>query len=55
MRDHLKKRGVEVEFSSELVILQDHEQHVTGGIKKQDGTIETANFKYVVGADGARG
>lgn len=55
MREHLKKRGVDVEFSSELISLQDREDYVQVGIKKAGGAIETAEFKYVVGADGARG
>lgn len=55
MREHLKKHGVDVEFSSEIISLQDQEKHVQAEIKKADGNIETAGFKYIVGADGARG
>lgn len=55
MREHLQKRGVVVEFSSELVSLQDQEKYVQVGIKKAGGAIETTDFKYVVGSDGARG
>lgn len=55
MREHLRERGVDVEFSSEIVSLQDQEKCVKVGIRKANSNIETAEFRYVVGADGARG
>lgn len=55
MGDHLKRYGVDVEFSSEIVSLRDEEKHVHVGIKKADGNVESAEFQYVVGADGAKG
>lgn len=55
MRDHLKKHGVDVELSSEVVSLRDEEKHVHVDIKKADGNVESAEFQYVVGADGAKG
>lgn len=45
-----------VEFSAELVGLQQHETHVTASVKKgSPAETQTFDVKYVVGTDGARG
>lgn len=51
--NHLSKFKIYVEFSSELISLDEHEDHVTATIKKADH-IETIDAEFVVGADGGR-
>ena len=57
-RDHLAKRGVHVELSTEPVSIEQDADGVTVTVKKvaPDGseTTETIRAAYVVGADGAR-
>lgn len=51
----MKNLGLDIGFSSELVTLEDGGQYVHVGIKKSNGLVEMAIFKYVIGADGAKG
>lgn len=51
--EHLKKWDVYIECSSELLSLQQHEDHVTAAIMK-DGHSEDIEADYVFGADGGK-
>lgn len=52
---HLKKWDVNVEFSSELLSFQQHEDYVTATVTKtKDGHSEKAEADYVIGADGGK-
>ncbi|TFY75539.1 hypothetical protein EWM64_g8472 [Hericium alpestre] len=58
LREHLKKYGIEVELSTELLNLQQDAEQVTATVmKRHDGeeAHEQITAKYVVGADGAKG
>lgn len=46
---------MEIEYASELVSLNQHEDHVVATVKKSEGGVELVHSEFVVGADGARG
>ncbi|EIM90564.1 uncharacterized protein STEHIDRAFT_90412 [Stereum hirsutum FP-91666 SS1] len=50
---HASKFNINVEYSSELVSLEEQEGHVTATIRKGDRT-ETVDAAFVVGADGGK-
>lgn len=52
--EHLKRFGVEVEFSSELVSLEQREDHMRASVRKRD-VVDVIDVPFVVGADGGRG
>lgn len=54
LREHLKKYDVEVEYSSELVALEQFANHVNAKVKKGE-SVEVFDIPYVVGADGGKG
>ena len=54
LRDHLKKYGVEVELSTELVDLKQDEAGVDVTLTR-GGKEEKLRVKYLVGAVGAKG
>lgn len=50
----MKKCGVEVEYSSELVALEQSEDHASAKVKKGE-SVEVIEVPFVVGADGGKG
>jgi 2-polyprenyl-6-methoxyphenol hydroxylase-like FAD-dependent oxidoreductase len=54
LEDHLNKLGGCVERNTELVNLEQFEDHVHVVIKHQGGSTETLDVPWVVGCDGAR-
>ncbi|KAI0724734.1 monooxygenase [Fomitopsis betulina] len=57
LRSHLERYGCFVEFSTELVGLSQHEDHVKATIKKSVGgneEIEAQSFRWLIGADGGK-
>lgn len=59
IRENLKRYGVEVEFSSELVGLEQFEDRVCARVRKpgtdSEGYVEVVEAPFVVGADGGKG
>ncbi|KAG2040373.1 FAD binding domain-containing protein [Suillus americanus] len=54
LRRHLEKFSCSVEMGTELRSFEQSDEGVTAVIEK-DGTLETFNTKWVIGADGAKG
>ncbi|TFK39697.1 FAD binding domain-containing protein [Crucibulum laeve] len=57
LRAHLEKYGCHVEIATELHSFEQHESHVTAHLVHDNGekqVTETANFPWLIGADGAR-
>lgn len=50
---YLERAGVKVERGTELQEFTDTGKGVTATLKKKDGSVETAGFSYIAGADGA--
>jgi 2-polyprenyl-6-methoxyphenol hydroxylase-like FAD-dependent oxidoreductase len=58
VRSHLEKYGSQVELATELRSFEQHPDHVTAHLViARDGqeSIETANYDWIIGADGGRG
>lgn len=54
MREHLRKYSVEVEYSSELVALEQFADHATAKVRKGE-SVEVIDIPFIVGADGGKG
>lgn len=57
LRSHLAKYGCEVELGTSLSTFEQHPNYVKANLVKSfDGreNIETTNFDWIIGADGAR-
>lgn len=54
MGDRLRDWGVPVQWSTELIGLQQEDSHVTATIRQADGSTRTVKAAYVAGCDGAR-
>ncbi|TFK39683.1 FAD binding domain-containing protein [Crucibulum laeve] len=57
LRSHLEKYGCHVEVATELLSFEQHESHVTAHLVYDDGekqVMESANFPWMIGTDGAR-
>jgi len=54
MGARLRDWGVDVEWNTELVALEQHAAHVTATIKQPDGSHRTSDAAYVAGCDGSR-
>ncbi len=52
--DHIKSRGEDVKWHTELESFTQNEASVTATLKNADGKTETINAKYLVGCDGAK-
>jgi len=52
--EHLTSHGQSVQWSSELVSLQQTDDLVTAQIKNENGNIETVTAKYLIACDGAK-
>jgi len=52
--DALRKQGADVNWSTELVGLAQHSDHVTARLKQPDGTVRETAVGWVAGCDGAR-
>ena len=54
MGDHLGRWGIDVQWNTELVALQQDSSPVTATIKDPDGSTRTITAAYVAGCDGGR-
>ena len=54
MGARLRDWGVDVEWNTELVALEQHADHVTATIRQPDGSSRTIDATYVAGCDGSR-
>ena len=54
MGDRLRDWGIDVEWNTELVALEQHVDHVTTTIEQPDGSLRTVDAAYVAGCDGSR-
>lgn len=54
LRKHLKEYGVEVEYSSELIALEQLADHVSAKVQTGE-SVEVIDVPFVVGADGGKG
>ena len=54
MGARLRDWGVDVEWNTELVALEQHADHVTATISQPDGSSRTIEATYVAGCDGSR-
>jgi 2-polyprenyl-6-methoxyphenol hydroxylase-like FAD-dependent oxidoreductase len=54
MGEHLRHWGIDVQWNTELVALQQEPGHVRLTLKDPDGSTRTVNTAYVAGCDGAR-
>ncbi|HVE49238.1 MAG TPA: FAD-dependent monooxygenase [Casimicrobiaceae bacterium] len=52
--ERLRDWGVDVQWNTELVALQQHADHVEAGLKQPDGTTRKLQASHVAGCDGAR-
>ncbi len=52
--EQLRLRGVEVERNTELIQVDQHEDHVDATVRLPDGSAATFAARYVAGCDGAR-
>lgn len=53
LQRHLNGLGIEVERSTELLDLKQHDGHVQATIRKADGTEEVVTTPWLIGCDGA--
>ncbi|PYC72359.1 monooxygenase [Streptomyces tateyamensis] len=51
--DALAQQGGAVEWSTELLELEQHEDHVTAVLRAGDGSVSTATASHLIGGDGA--
>jgi 2-polyprenyl-6-methoxyphenol hydroxylase and related FAD-dependent oxidoreductases len=54
MGDKLRELGVEVQWHTELLALEQHSSHVIATLKQANGTTRTVEATWVAGCDGAR-
>ena len=54
MGEKLRECGVEVQWNTELLALEQHASHVVATLKSVDGTIWKVSAAWVAGCDGAR-
>jgi 2-polyprenyl-6-methoxyphenol hydroxylase-like FAD-dependent oxidoreductase len=54
MGDHLRLWGINVQWNTELVALDQHPGHVTATLRIEDGSTRTITAAYVAGCDGVR-
>jgi 2-polyprenyl-6-methoxyphenol hydroxylase-like FAD-dependent oxidoreductase len=54
MGDHLRRFGVDIQWNTELIALQQESTHVTATIREADGSTRQIVATYVAGCDGGR-
>jgi 2-polyprenyl-6-methoxyphenol hydroxylase-like FAD-dependent oxidoreductase len=54
MREKLRESGVEVEWNTELLAIEQHASHVVATLKSADGATRNVTAAWVAGCDGAR-
>ena len=54
MGDKLREQGVDVQWNTELLSLEQHASHVVATLKSPDGSTRTLTAAWVAGCDGAR-
>lgn len=54
MGEHLRELGVEVQWNTELVSLQQDEHRVVASLKQADGSLRDVTASWIGGCDGAR-
>ena len=54
MGDRLRDEGIDIEWNTELIALEQHAEHVRATIKYPDGSTRTIDAAYVAGCDGSR-